>query len=138
MLISASANGEGGWITEVALAEKRPSSVVVRATQALAASDWAGGSYRLETHTVSEVENRLDELGIEIVILQDSPAARAFPAKEFPHQALVQQTVQVSPTWRLCASEAALSAYCRVLPPQVPRKPLEIDLRGRLGRVIVE
>jgi hypothetical protein len=111
---------------------------VVRATKALASSDWAGGHYRLETQTVTQVENRLDELGIEIVIVQATPAEQALPPQELPHQALVQQMIRESPTWRLCASESALSAYCRALPPQVPRKPLEIDLRGRLGRVIEE
>src|SRR5260370_38573594 len=97
-------NGEGGgaWITRVALAEKRPSSVVVRATKALAESDWSGGSYRLETHTVRDVENRLDELRIEIVILQDTPASRIFPRKEFPHQALPRQAMRGNPMCGLC------------------------------------
>jgi hypothetical protein len=138
MLISSGAEGEGGWIAEVALSERRPASVVVRASKALSREDWNGGDYRLLTPTPERVQTRLDELGIDTVIIYDEPGW-----KQAPHEALVEQTMAqdsaaAPPTWRLCAGEGALKAYCRAQPPHVPRQPLRIDLRTEIGRVIEE
>src|SRR5262249_6135119 len=69
MLISSDASGEGAWIAEVALNEKRPTSVIVRGTKALSSSDWNGGGYKLLASTPAEVDRRLDELALDILIV---------------------------------------------------------------------
>jgi hypothetical protein len=133
MLVSSTAIGEGAWIAEVALAEKRPSSVVVRATKVLASMNWNGNRYRLITKTPSEVGTLLDELGIETVILELKPAE-----KGFPHQALLKETLQDSDSWRMCAAGGTSTVYCRIKPPSIPPSPLKLDLRRELGRFIRE
>ncbi len=133
MLVSSTAAGEGAWIVEVALAEKRPASVVVRATKALASSNWNGEDYHLIAQTPGEAATRLDELGIDTVVLCPEPGARPFP-----HQAVLAQALQIGDSWRVCAAARASTLYCRVKPAAVPRSPLRIDLTGAIGRIIEE
>jgi hypothetical protein len=131
--VSGSGADEGAWIAAVSLSEHRPGSVVMRASKVLAESGWSGGDwYRLLTTTPREVAVRLDELTIDTVILRKEETGGR------PHYALLRRTLQSSPAWRECGSAGTLAAYCRVLPPSVPPKPLRMDLRNRIGTVIEE
>jgi 4-amino-4-deoxy-L-arabinose transferase-like glycosyltransferase len=47
LLVASDARGEGMFISEVALREKRPGHFVQRASKKLAASTWEGGAYHL-------------------------------------------------------------------------------------------
>src|SRR5262249_17000702 len=46
-LVASDARGEGMFISEVAMHEKRPGHFVQRASKKLAASSWTGGAYHL-------------------------------------------------------------------------------------------
>ncbi len=133
MLISSNHWGEGGWIAAVALAERRPSSVVIRASKSLAAEGWNGENYKLLETKPEEVSKTLDELGVDTVVVQYVPGFETPP-----HQFLLTSTITSSTTWRQCAKDGTLTAWCRTLPPAVPRRPLQVDLRTRIGRVIQE
>ena len=124
---------EGPWIAAVALAEKRPGSVVIRASKALASMDWNGNHYKLLSGTPAEIEDRLDELRVDTVVLYESP-------EQFvqPHLRLLRQLMSSSPSWRLHARSGYLSAWERVLPARLPAKPLQVDLRSSLGRIVSE
>ena len=77
---------------------RRPTSVVIRASKALVSEGWNGENYHLLTKTPEEIETRLDELGIEAVIV-DTEAQQKIPL----HQLLLEQTVKGSETWTRCA-----------------------------------
>jgi GT2 family glycosyltransferase len=133
MLVSSTPPGEGAWIAEVALAEKRPSSVVVRATKALASSGWNGEHYRLIAKSPDEVETRLDELGIDEVILLREPGVN-----NVPHHVLLQQAMVDSDSWQMLAVSSDVTLYRRTKPARASRVPLRIDLRSEIGRVAEE
>ena len=133
MLVSSDSTGEGAWIAEVALHEKRPGSVIVRATKILATATWSGRNYTLLACTPAQAERTLDELSIDIVIVAPSDGT-----PDLPHQVILQEALRTSPTWRLCASAGRLSAWRRIRPAAVPRRPLVIDLRDKIGTVIEE
>jgi hypothetical protein len=124
MLISGSSLDEGACIVEIATAERYPGSFVVRASKALSKSGWNGEDYRLTATTPDEVSHRLDELAIDTVAV-DSAAS---PPR--PDQVLLISMLKSSPAWRPCASSRNLTAYCRTLPPVVPRKPIVLDAGG--------
>ncbi len=133
MLVSSNGAGEGAWIAEVALAEKRPASIVARASKTLANEGWNGENYRLIARTSDEIEARLDELAIATVIV-DAEAGQ----KAQPHQVLLEQTMKGSPAWMPCAAAGPLTGYCRTRPPSLPPRPLRIDLTDKVGGVIQE
>jgi hypothetical protein len=133
MLVSSNWIGEGAWIAAVALSEKRPSSVVIRASKSLASEGWNGDYYTLLTSSTSEVQTTLDELGVETVVVDTFPG-RPIP----PHQILLNSLMESGAAWRQCAKDGSLTAWCRTQPPSVPRRPLRIDLRDRIGRIIQE
>jgi 4-amino-4-deoxy-L-arabinose transferase-like glycosyltransferase len=133
MLVSSNWIGEGAWIAAVALSEKRPSSVVIRASKSLASEGWNGDNYKLLASSPGEVQITLDQLGVETVVVQVLPGS-PIP----PHQVLLNSVMQAGVAWRQCANDGSLTAWCRTRPPTVPRRPLRIDLRDRIGRVIEE
>ena len=133
MLVTSNWIGEGSWIAAVALSEKRPSSVVMRASKTLVTEGWNGDYYTLLTPSTSEVQTTLDELGVETVVVD------AVPGRPIsPHQALLNSLMESGVAWRQCAKDGSLTAWCRTRPPAVPRRPLRIDLRDRIGRIIQE
>jgi hypothetical protein len=132
MVVSSNDWGDGPWIAEVALHEKRTSSVVVRANKLFAASDWDSKTYRLLVNTPAEVERRLDALRIDMVIVEARPGK-----PDAPHQALLKQAL-ADQEWNPFASAGVLRAYRRTKPPLGPREPLRIDLKDKIGRVIEE
>ncbi len=118
--------GEGGWIAMSALAEQRPASFVIRASKALADANWNGDRYRLLASDEGAVLRRLDELGIDTVIVH-------VPAQQqtLPHQVLLRRTVSESRAWAPCGNATnTLSAYCRTEAPRFPRQPLRVNVQG--------
>src|SRR5262249_27403783 len=126
---------EGGWVARLALRERRPSSVVVRSTKTIAQDGFAGRHYRLIAKTTAEVEAMLDRYAIDTVIL-DEFSAPLVPAPE--HHRLLRAVLAESVSWKECAREGDLYAFCRIAPPKVPREPLRINMAARLGRDIIE
>ena len=134
MLISSSGIGEGPWIAAITLREKRPASVVVRATKALASMGWNGEGYRLLTDSSAKVLTRLDELGIDTVIVHEPPGTTSPP-----HQRLLQEAMSASDAWQPAQTGiASFHQWARVKPPGVPRKPLEIELNSPFLRRVSE
>jgi hypothetical protein len=125
MLVSGT--GEGSWIAEVSLAEKRPGSYIARATKLLAEEGWSGENYRLLTVNQEAVLRRIDEVALDLVVLDTSPVAGSPPP---PHHVLLAAALRDSPAWKECAHAANLLAYCRVLPSRERRQPLEMWVRG--------
>lgn len=97
----------------------------------MASTSWNGDRYQLLVHSDEDVERLLDEAALDIVVLHNAPGALP---NQMPHHALLRGYVGRSPTWRLCAQGRTLEAYCRMRPPRFPRKPLQIDLRSRIGQ----
>ncbi len=125
MMISSGRAGEGAWVAVTAAVEHYPASVVVRASKALARSGWNGEDYVLQVDGVAGAARRLDELGIDVVVL-DAPLA-----PKPPHHVLLKQTVSESSAWKGCGSFGKLVAYCRAEPARVPRVPLVVEAGGR-------
>ena len=115
---------EGSSIVLISLREHRPSSIVIRATK----------FFRPLEHTSSAVlEIALDQYNVQTVIL-----APPSDGPETAQQILLRDTMAASPAWRPCIESGSLRAYCRVLPPQVPLRPIEVDVRKKLGRSFFE
>ncbi len=125
---------EGVWVALISAREKRPSSVVARATKTLADESFSGRYYRLRVSGSEETEAALDRWAIQTVVLDEHRPANPSP----PHHGILRRTLETSSAWRQCGRLGALSAFCRVLPPKLPREPLRMKLQGPRGRVLTE
>lgn len=84
LLVASDARGEGMFISEVAMREKRPGHFVQRASKKLAASTWEGGAYHLtyckkmgdksgtEYSTADQLAALLNQDSVEYIIIDDS------------------------------------------------------------------
>jgi hypothetical protein len=74
-LISSDATGEGIFIAEVAMLEKRPGSTVRRASKVLASSSWSGAGYQAKFERDEDLIAALEKDGIHVVVTDDSMPA---------------------------------------------------------------
>src|ERR1039457_20688 len=88
ILISSEADGEGMLITEMAMRERRPSHIILRATKMLSQSNWNGEHYRLLYATPQELMTFLQSVPVEVVVIHNERTYRSFP-----DQALLRRAI---------------------------------------------
>lgn len=98
ILCSSNGNGEGGFISELAMREARPTHIVLRASLMLANSDWNGRDYKLVKSTPAEMNAFLTSIPVGLVILDRSPGFA-----HWQHQDLLAKVMQ-GPDWQLVRS----------------------------------
>jgi hypothetical protein len=91
LLVSSDALGEGMFIAEIAMREKRPGHVVLRASKALAESGWMGEGYNSRFDTPEQLMEYLESVPVGLVVLDDAEATP--PA----HHRLLRELVAARP-----------------------------------------
>jgi hypothetical protein len=69
VLVSSDARGEGMFISELAMRERRPGHVVKRASKEIAKMDWAGRGARPRFETSDDLANWFARAGIDYVLV---------------------------------------------------------------------
>jgi hypothetical protein len=72
VLVSSDARGEGQFISEMAMRERRPGHIVRRGTKDLASSDWAGRGLKLRFETEDELVDWFGKSPIDYVVADAS------------------------------------------------------------------
>ena len=100
-LVSSDTTGEGVFISEVAMRERRPGHVVLRGTKVLGTGRWDGGDYVALYTTPGEMMRYLESIPVGVVVIDLSiPASR-----QFEHQRLLKETLEAYPQrWKLIDS----------------------------------
>jgi hypothetical protein len=141
-LVSAGAPGEGGFIGEVAMREKRPGHIVLRGTKMLARVNWAGNRYVVLFQSPEEVANYLESLAIRVLIV-----GRVAGQAQVQHERLVEEMVKRYPErWQLIGAYPSSRAssppgsevrvyHSTRTAPVTPGK-IRIDVKHRLGRFV--
>jgi hypothetical protein len=139
MLVSSDAVGEGIAVTEVALRANHPSRFVLRATKALADSDWTARDYRLRFRTPETMMQRLDEIPVGLLLIDTEPYSAA------AHHDLLRQVVaRFRDRWELLCTFSGdgrsrgrqVLLYRLIGHETRPIGKIEVDLRRMLGRSI--
>jgi 4-amino-4-deoxy-L-arabinose transferase-like glycosyltransferase len=91
MLVSDDAVGEGLLISEIAMRESRPGSRIVRATKALAETNWNGSRYRSLYSTPAQVARAVQDLRIDLVVIGTFHGADALNHNQLLRDALRNQ-----------------------------------------------
>lgn len=89
LFVSSDARGEGMFIAEIAMREKRPGHIVHRGSKLLASSSWSGGDYAAKATDTAGIVAELARAQVEIVVLDTTvPAERL---DRMPHHALLAE-----------------------------------------------
>lgn len=91
---SSNTNGEGILTSEIAMRERRPGHIILRASRLLADSDWNGLSYTLTVKTAEQIQKLLESIPVSVLVLDLTPHA----VNRFPHHELMK-TVAAGPQW---------------------------------------
>jgi hypothetical protein len=81
ILVCSDSNGEGAFISEVAMRDRNLSRVTLRGTKIISESSWNGKRFRMLYQNDADLERVLDENAVDVVIVDqtkvESPLARA-------------------------------------------------------------
>jgi hypothetical protein len=91
-LVSGSAGAEGAFIAEIAMHDRRPRRVVIRASKAFAESDSNMTRYRLLFDTTAAMQRELKRLSVGLIVVEDSPHANSIP-----HHSLLTRMLEELP-----------------------------------------
>lgn len=151
LLISSDSRGEGSFIAEVAMREKRPGHIVLRASKVIAEGSWGGRRQNMLMHTPKELMSYLDSVGVGAVIVDVS--RRPVHA----YETLLWETLKAHPDrWeRIFVSPAAdspggltprgttpapsqrtITVYKVRGREAAPSGKIRIDLRRRIGKFV--
>jgi hypothetical protein len=142
-LISSDTEGEGAFVSEVALRESRPGHFVLRGSKALSNSRWDGSSYQPYFETTDEMWGFLRETPVGVVV-----ADRSVPPRyQTPDQQVLWDTLDVTAAhWTLLGTyplirdgteyPEAIQVYAQKGHQTRRRKALRINLTEMLGRQI--
>jgi hypothetical protein len=139
VLISSAApgaEGEGMLISEVAMREKRPSHIVLRATKMLSQSDWMGAHYTLLYQNPDEVMKFLKSIPVGIVVVHNERGLAGSP----DHRLLQQTIAGFSTEWEhlraYTEGESTIDVYHLKSAAGQRTGTIRIDLPYTLGRSI--
>jgi hypothetical protein len=90
ILVSSESGGEGLLISELAMRDPLPSTVVVRATKALASVAWDGKNYQARFHNAAEMRSFLKDEHVNLVVLDTFS-----PQVHFPHNEMVREALKL-------------------------------------------
>lgn len=76
-LVASDARGEGQFISEIAMREKRPGHIIKRGSKELASSSWSGGGYKAKFENEAALANFLQTNSIRYVVLDTSLGGNA-------------------------------------------------------------
>ena len=93
LLISSDATGEGIFISEIAVREKRPGHTVRRASKVLASSSWSGGGYKAKYENETELLHFLEKEPLRLLVLDET----ILPDRRVAHHDLLRRTVANNP-----------------------------------------
>ncbi|HXG33096.1 MAG TPA: glycosyltransferase family 39 protein [Bryobacteraceae bacterium] len=140
VLVSSLLGGEGAFIAEAALRERRPGRVVLRATKVLASSGWSGHSYELRFQTPDEIAAYLESIPVGVVVWDGAPGY----APMEHHELLIEALRRDPARWQRLGSYPAdgpselprVEVYRQVGHESRPRNRIRLDLKRRLGKVL--
>ena len=143
ILIASDADGEGMIISEIAMREKRPGHLVLRATKILTTANWTGTQVTVIFQTPEQVQNYLDSIPVSVVVLDHSASPPGYQLYEGP---LEQAIVSHQDSWKLLGSysiwrkgiehsQAAL-VYVRSAPAKNASGVIRIDMTSMLGKAL--
>jgi len=141
VMISADVMGEGMLVSEIAMRDRRPGYIVLRATKMLARAHWQATDYQNVISDPAEIQEYLRQIPVTFLVVD-----RTLPF-QFSHQSHVIEMLAMYPQrWRLVgvyskATPAAgkvgrIEVYESTDPAPRGRRKIRIDMRYVLGRWI--
>jgi hypothetical protein len=135
-LVAGSSSAEGAFIAEVAMHERRPGHIVLRASKMLASISWTGVRYQALFPDAQAMAAYLESLPVGIVAFDTAPVD---PPREHLRQ-LGEVLRRYPDRWESLnfneQSSSTVRAYRLVGHEGKPVGKIRIDLSGKLGKVL--
>lgn len=121
----------GPLIAEIALRDHSPKRYLFRASKTLYSVNWSGYCYESRISTDEEMQQFLDESGVDTIIRPTEVTA----SPQLHEILLTRQLESTNSTWRLLDSGPAsgLEVYERAVASSTPRRPVRLHMKTRWG-----
>lgn len=136
MLISTDTSGEGMFISEVAMRDRKHNHVVLRASKVLSSSDWLGKGFELRFSDADDVSKYLIDVPIDYIILDTT-----IPKSDrLPDYRQLMAALEKYPQEYVLVSKFPMTRNSKVIPDaiHVYRLQSSISSRPRIIRVPME
>lgn len=137
VFVSGSTSGEGSFIAEVAMRERRPGHYILRATKALVRTGWAGHEQAPVYRTPRQVADTLDDWGVNAIAIERGAGGASLS------RSILLDAIAVNPAkWAETPLSKDAAGKVRLLvrngPEIAPKRNFQIDLTRTLGRTLSE
>ena len=137
VFVSGSTSGEGSFIAEVAMRERRPGHYVLRGTKMLVKSGWAGHDQKPVFGGSRQVAEMLDNWGVNAIAIESGAGgdslSRSILLEAIAAARAKWVEVPLSP-----AAEGRVRLLVRNGPRIAPKGDFQLDLTHTLGRMLSE
>ncbi len=96
ILVSSASDGEGLLISEIVMRYPSSLGIILRASKVLSQSDWLGRSYSIRFVSAHDVFQYLDEMGVDLIVIEEQEGVQASPHQDL----LLQVDPQHVDHWR--------------------------------------
>ena len=142
-LISSNAEGEGTFISEVAMRDHRPNRVVLRASKCLVSKSWSGEIDYVRFQNTEQLMSWIQDVPVGIVVVDTTVTVNEdCPEHVLLHDVLLTHDAEWE-LWRTYPAERYGATFDDALQIWVlknhegrPRRRIEIDMERMLGRPI--
>jgi hypothetical protein len=131
---SEGGEGEGTLISEVAIRDKRPSHIVLRATKMLSQSDWMGAHYALLYETPEEIMKFLRSIPVGIVVIHNERGLTGSPDHRLVQRAITNFSTEWAHLGTYAERESKIDVYRLKSAAGQSRARIRIDLPYTLRR----
>ena len=137
IFVAGSTSGEGSFIAEVAMRERRPGHYILRGTKMLVRSGWAGHDQKPVFRTSRQAAEMLDAWGVNAIAIETSAGGESL-GRSILLAAIAEDRTSWAEVPLSNAAQGKVQLLVRNGPVIAPKRNFQIDLTHTLGRTLAE
>lgn len=137
VFVTGTTSGEGSFIAELAMGERRPGHYVLRGTKMLVRTGWAGHEQTPIFQTPSQVAGMLDDWGVNAIAVEMGGGGKSL-GRDILLAALAEAPAKWVEAPLSKSAGGKVELLVRKGPELAPKRNFQIDLTPTLGRTLSE
>ena len=135
VLIVSDENGEGAFVSEVAIRHPSPSATIIRGSKLVASDDWAGHNFRMLFSSSKDLMRELEDLHVDYLVVDMSANPAAVPYRSQIDDLIGANHDRLEQIHTISARRSIATYRLKYRSPG-PAKTLRIALTYSLGRTL--
>lgn len=135
VLVVSDENGEGAFVSEVAIRHPNPPSTIIRGSKLVASDDWAGHNFKMLFSSSTDLMRELEDLHVDYLVVDTSVNEAAVPYRGQIDELIATQHDRLERISTINERRSIATYRLKYRSPG-PGKTLRIALTNSLGRTL--